>query len=346
MISPILFYGQPFILGFGIASILCFLFIKFFKIFPLSNKRKSKRHIHKNNISRFGGVTIITAFISTLLYNEYIFFDNIVWSLIVGGIVILFFGIIDDIKPLSWQTQIFSQVAIVLLIFIMGVRAEFITNPFGDVIWLVHDSTPIWSLLFMLIWMLVIMNAVNWSDGIDGLAGGIVLIAAVTLFVISLQPNVMQPPIAIITIILAGSVLGFLIFNLPPAKIFAGSSGAFFMGYAIALLAIAAGAKIGTTLLVLAVPLVDAIWVVWHRIRSGKSIFRSDKQHLHHRLLDRGWSVRQILMLYYSVTIFSAGIAIATQTIGKLIALIIFCIMIIIFFLFLSYDTNKKQNYI
>jgi UDP-GlcNAc:undecaprenyl-phosphate GlcNAc-1-phosphate transferase len=346
MISPILFYGQPFVLGFGIASVLCFLFIKLFKIFPLSNKRKSKRHIHKNNISRFGGVTIITAFISTLLYNEYIFFDNIVWSLIVGGIVILFFGIIDDIKPLSWQTQIFSQVAIVLLIFIMGVRTEFITNPFGDVIWLVHDSTPIWSLLFMLIWMLVIMNAVNWSDGIDGLAGGIVLIAAVTLFVISLQPNVMQPPIAIITIILAGSVLGFLIFNLPPAKIFAGSSGAFFMGYAIALLAIAAGAKIGTTLLVLAVPLVDAIWVVWHRIRSGKSIFRSDKQHLHHRLLDRGWSVRQILMLYYSVTIFSAGIAIATQTIGKLIALIIFCIMIIIFFLFLSYDTNKKQNYI
>jgi len=118
------------------------------------------------------------------------------------------------------------------------------------------------------------------------------------------------------------------------------------MGYAIALLAIAAGAKIGTALLVLAVPLVDAIWVVWHRVRNGESIFRSDKQHLHHRLLDRGWGVRQILMLYYSVTMFSAGIAIATQTIGKLIALIVFCIMIIVFFLFLSYDTNKKQNYI
>jgi UDP-GlcNAc:undecaprenyl-phosphate GlcNAc-1-phosphate transferase len=346
MISPILFYGQPFILGFGIASILCFLFIKTFQYLPIKDNRKNSRHIHKKNISRFGGLAIITAFILTLLWNEYIFFDHIVWSMIVGGVIILFFGIVDDIKPLSWQTQIFSQVAIVLLIFIMGVRTEFITNPFGGVIWLVTGDTSIWSLGFMLIWMLVIMNAVNWSDGIDGLAGGVVVIAAITLFIISLQPHVMQPPIAIMSIILAGSVLGFLIFNLPPAKIFAGSSGAFFMGYAIALLAIAAGAKIGTALLVLAVPLVDAIWVVWHRMRSGDSIFHSDKRHLHHRLLDRGWSVRQVLVLYYGVTIASACIAIATQTIGKLIALFVFCVMITVFFIVLSYGEKTKQNII
>ncbi len=342
MIASILFYGQPFLIGFGVASVLCLLFIFLFRIAPLRNNRVGARHIHKKNISRFGGLAIITAFILSLLWNEYLFFDHIVWAMIVGGLLILLFGIIDDLKPLSWQTQIFSQVSIILVVFIIGVRTEFITNPFGGVVWLVHDNMLIFSLLFMLVWMLVIMNAINWCDGIDGLAGGVVVIAALTLFIISLQPHVMQPPIAIMAIILVGSVAGFLIFNLPPAKIFAGSSGAFFMGYALSLMAIAAGAKIGTALLVLSVPLVDALWVVWHRARSGKSIFHGDKEHLHHRLLDRGWSVWQILFLYYGVTILSAIIAVTTQTTSKVIALIIFCSMIVLFFIALSYDGKKK----
>ena len=199
------------------------------------------------------------------------------------------------------------------------------------------------SLIFMLLWIGIIMNAINWSDGIDGLAGGIVFIAAITLFIISLQPHVAQPPIAIISIAFAGSIMGFLIFNLPPAKIFAGSSGSFFMGFIIALIAIGAGAKIGATLLVLAVPLIDAMWVVMERFRNGDSIFQGDKKHLHHRLLEYGWNTWSILALYYVITILCAILAIVTHDIGKFIAFIMFCGIILIAFAALSYKKRKVK---
>jgi len=262
--------------------------------------------------------------------------------MIVGGIMILILGVVDDIKIISWKSQIFAQVVVILLIFIIGVRIEFVTNPFGGVMWLIHDNIPLISLMFTLVWIGIIMNAINWCDGVDGLAGGVVVIAAITLFIISLQPHVAQPPIAIISIVFAGSVMGFLIFNLPPARIFAGSSGSFFMGFIIALIAIGAGAKIGATLLVLVVPLIDFVWVVGDRLHSGNSIFRGDKKHLHHRLLDRGWNTWSILILYYGITALSAVVAIATHDIGKLIALAIFCGIIFIFFVVLLYKKHES----
>ncbi len=343
MINPISFYGWPFLIGLSLVSILCFLFIQLQHNFILNDKRNSERHIHKRYISRFGGIAIISGFVITLILNKYLVFDHIVWSMLIGGIIILIFGVIDDIKVISWKSQIFIQIAVIILVFIIGVRIEFITNPFGGVVWLIHNNMSLFSLIFMLLWIGVIMNAINWSDGIDGLAGGIVFIAAITLFIISLQPHVAQPPIAIISIAFAGSIMGFLIFNLPPAKIFAGSSGSFFMGFIIALIAIGAGAKIGATLLVLAVPLIDAMWVVMERFRNGDSIFQGDKKHLHHRLLDYGWNTWSILALYYVITILCAIVAIVTHDIGKFIAFIMFCGIILIAFVALSYKKRKVK---
>lgn len=348
MIDPISFYGWPFFISLGSVSVLCYLLIRLQSVSALRDKRSGKRHIHKRRISRFGGIAIISGFIITLAINEHLVFDHIVWSMLVGGAVILIFGVIDDIRVMNWKSQIFAQIVVVLLVFIMGVRIEFVTNPFGGVVWLIYNNMPIISLIFTLVWIGIIMNAINWCDGIDGLVGGVVFIAAITLFIISLQPHVAQPPIAIISIVFAGSVAGFLIFNLPPARIFAGSSGSFFMGFIIALIAIAAGAKIGATLLVLAVPLIDAMWVVGDRFRSGNSIFHGDKKHLHHRLLDRGWSTLRILVLYYVITVLCAIVAIVTHDIGKFIALVIFCGIILIFFIVLSYKNghDKTVNYI
>ncbi len=343
MINPISFYGWPFLIGLSIVSTLCFLLIRLQHNFILHDKRNSERHIHKRYISRFGGIAIISGFAITLVLNKYLVFDHIVWSMLVGGVVILIFGVIDDIKVISWKSQIFIQIAVIILVFIIGVRIEFITNPFGGVIWLIYNNMSLLSLIFMLLWIGIIMNAINWSDGIDGLAGGIVFIAAITLFIISLQPHVAQPPIAIISIAFAGSIMGFLIFNLPPAKIFAGSSGSFFMGFIIALIAIGAGAKIGATLLVLAVPLIDAMWVVMERFRNGDSIFQGDKKHLHHRLLEYGWNTWSILALYYVITILCAILAIVTHDIGKFIAFIMFCGIILIAFAALSYKKKKSK---
>lgn len=334
--SLINLYGWPFLISLGVASILCYLIIQFQRNLVLYNKRKTKQYICKRQISRFGGVAIIISFVVTLVVNRYLVFDHIIWSMLVGGILILIFGVIDDIKVMSWKSQIFMQIAVIFLVFIMGVRIEFVTNPFGGVIWLIHNNVSLLSLLFMLVWIVMIMNVVNWCDGIDGLVGGVMFVASITLFVISLQPHVAQPPIAIISIVFAGSIMGFLIFNLPPARIFAGSSGSFFMGFIVAIIAIGAGAKIGTTLLVLAVPLIDAMWVIMERLRSGDSIFQGDKRHLHHRLLELGWNIWSVLSLYYVITILCAIVAVITHDIGKLIALIMFCGIILISFIILS----------
>lgn len=337
------FYVLPFLYSVFISVVISYGCIVLYKKLKLHDRRSGQRHIHKKNISRFGGVAIVTAFIVSLYINTALVFDDALWAIVIGSSAILFFGILDDLRPVSWKSQMFFQIALVLLTFICGVQISYISNPFGGVFWLITDNMPFFSILFMMVWMMFIMNAINWCDGIDGLASGVVLIAAITLFIIALEPQVMQPPIAIMSIILAGSVLGFLFFNFPPANIFAGSSGSFFMGYVIAILAIVAGAKIGATLLVLAVPLIDAVWVIINRMRRGSSIFNGDREHLHHRLLDLGWSVRKVLFLYYGVTIFCAIAAVMTQSINKLLVFVFLSIGIILFFILLSYERQEAR---
>ena len=339
-----LFYVKPFLVSLCISAILCYCIIIISYKWRFRDVRDEERHIHQRNISRFGGIAVIIAFVSTLYFNQYLIFDRLIWAMIIGSMLILFVGIIDDIKPLSWKSQLFFQVMLVLIVFIFGIRIEYITNPLGDVFWLINSDFVMLSFGFMLVWMIFVMNAINWSDGIDGLSGGVVCVSAFTLFIISLRPEVMQPPIAIISVVLAGSVFGFLIFNFPRAKIFVGSSGAFFMGFILALSAIAAGAKIGTTLLVLAVPLIDALWVIVRRVREGRSIFHGDREHAHHKLLERGWSVKKILLLYYGATILSAIAAVTTQSINKLMIFVVLCFVLITFFIIISYENKVPAN--
>lgn len=340
-----LFYVVPFVVSMSIAVVLCLIIIWVHKKIHINDPRTELRHVHgQRKVSRFGGSAIIAAFMITLFLNRYLVFDHMIWALICGGVMIFCIGIIDDLKPLSWKSQIFFQIALVLTVFIFGIRIISITNPFGGVFLLLDHGFVISSLLFMIIWMIYIMNAVNWADGIDGLSGGVAFIAACALFMIALEPYVNQPPIAIIAIAFAGSVAGFLVFNFPKAQIFAGSSGSFFMGFVIAILAIAAGAKIGTTLLVLGVPLLDSLWVIICRVRAGRSIFYGDQEHLHFKLLHRGWSVKKILFLYYGVTILCAIAAIFTQSVNKLIIFGILCFVVIVSFGFLSYGDRTQKS--
>jgi UDP-GlcNAc:undecaprenyl-phosphate GlcNAc-1-phosphate transferase len=335
-------YVSPFLSGLCASVFLCFCLVWLTRHFG-SFRQRENAYYHKSEVSRFGGVAMIIAFILALVWDSHLVFDRYVWSMVCGSALILIFGIIDDIKTFSWKTQIFFQIMIVLLVFIFGVRIIYISNPLGGVMWLTYGNVMIFSLAFLLVWVITIMNAINWIDGIDGLSGGVVSIAAITIFFLSLQPEVMQPPIAIISIAFCGVVVGFLTFNFPRAYIFAGSSGSFFMGYILAIMAIMAGAKIGTTLMVLAVPLVDAVWVIIYRLRKGQSIFVGDYNHLHHRLLSRGWGVRKILFLYYGITIMSAVTAILTRSLDKLVMLFCLCMMIITFFVILDYDKREKS---
>lgn len=328
-------YFIPFLTSFILSFLFCLFFLKFLKI--NFQNREEKRHIHQKKISRLGGMAIIFAFILTLFLDQNLILERNNFIVLGGILAILVFGLLDDFYELNWKIQLFFQILLILSIVRLGIKIEFITNPFGGIFYLNNFL----SFVFTILWILVIMNAVNWSDGIDGLAGGIIFLASWTLFFLSLRPDVNQPPLAISSIILAGSVLGFMVFNFPPAKIFAGSSGSFFMGFLVAVLAIFAGAKIGATLLVLVVPLTDSFFVVWQRWKNKQSFFQADNRHLHHHLLQLGWTHKKIAFFYYLITMIGSIIALFTQSISKFLALIIFSGVI---FLFCFFSNKLVEN--
>ncbi|EKE25470.1 MAG: undecaprenyl-phosphate alpha-N-acetylglucosaminyltransferase [uncultured bacterium] len=191
------------------------------------------------------------------------------------------------------------------------------------------------------------MNAMNWVDGMDGVSGVITLVAIITIFFLSLKPEVNQPPIGIVTAALAGSLVAFLIYNYNPARIMAGTSGSMFMGFILAVLAIFAGAKIATTLMVLAIPIIDALWVLGERIYLKKSIFEADQRHLHFRLLKIGWSVRKIFLFYFLTTSVIAVLALRMRSIGKIATMLIFALFLVLILLYLARKVsseNEKYN--
>jgi len=221
------------------------------------------------------------------------------------------------------------QISIALIMICMGLNVDYIANPFGGREFRLDQlQYPIFNIqysifgsLFVLIWIVGFMNVMNWLDGLDGLAGGVGFIGAVTLFFISISDVVNQPPLAIMAIALAGSVLGFLIFNMNPAKIIMGTSGSYFLGFMLSVLAIFSGGKIATALLIMGFPIIDSIWVMALRIKSGRSPFRGDASHLHYRLLERGWSEKKIVISVYVICSMFAAAAVLFQNVGKLISL-------------------------
>lgn len=334
-------YILPFLVSFLLSVILIFLFGYFGKKIKWQG-RNSKRHIKKNNVSRLGGAAIIISFVVALVLDKNLVFSSELCGFIIASGLILIFGIIDDVKELFWKFQLFFQIVVSVLVFIFGVRIYFITNPLtGGVLNLDSEWGVIFSIFLAIFWIILVMNAVNWIDGIDGLSGGISLIAVVTIFFLSLKPEVNQPPIAIITAALAGSVLGFLLFNFYPSRILAGTAGSMFMGFSLATLSIFSGAKIATSLLVLFVPIIDFFWVILLRIRQGRSVFLADNNHLHHRLLSLGWSQKKINGVFLGITALIAVVALNTSAMGKGVALLIFFIIMASSFLILN---RKVEN--
>lgn len=330
-------YLFPFLKAFLIAVVFIMILIFFSGKIKIKG-RNSFRHIHGKNTSRLGGVAVILAFFIAVLADKNLVISASLWSILIASSLILIIGLFDDFLELDWKIQLFLQIAIAVLIFILGVRVEFITNPFGGFIFLNLGKYLLPSLIFVIFWLLILINAMNWLDGIDGLSGGITFLGALTIFFLSLKPEVNQPPVGIITMALAGAVLGFLIFNFHPAKILAGTSGSMFMGFILGVLAIFAGTKIATALLIMAIPILDLLWVIGERIRSGSSIFSPDRRHLHYKLMELGWSQKRIAFFFCLVTLLIALIALNTRATGKLISIA----LVIIVMAGVLFSVNKK----
>ncbi|MBM4418384.1 MAG: undecaprenyl/decaprenyl-phosphate alpha-N-acetylglucosaminyl 1-phosphate transferase [Chloroflexi bacterium] len=215
-------------------------------------------------------------------------------GLIAGLFVVLPIAYLDDRLRLGWRAQLAGQVSAALLPMAFGLWMFDISLPWGPAY-----ALPLGlALPLTLFWVVGTINTMNWIDNTDGLAGGVALIAALILFVRAYGLD--QISVAGLTLALAGAAAAFLIFNFHPARVFMGTSGSMFFGYALALLAIIGGAKVATALMVLGLPILDTALVIVHRLVAGRSPFvGGDSAHLPHRLAGQGWSVRRIVLTIY-----------------------------------------------
>ena len=326
-------YLYPFIISCLISTGLIFIFLRYGKKFFPAYVRRDE----SNKTLRLGGVAIGLAFLLTILFSPNLVIDRLTETILFGSALILLFGLMDDWRERSWRWQIIIQLSVAVLVFLGGARILYISRPFfGGLIYWDSGWGLMWSFLVGTLWIVAIINALNWLDGIDGLTGGVTLISALTIFFLSLKPEVYQPPVAILSLALSGAILGFLFFNFPPAKIFVGTGGTFFLGFIIAVLAIFAGTKIATTCIILLMPIVDFVRVILTRLYCGQKPYLPDNRHFHFLLRRAGWSDRKIAVFFLGGTLLLAGLAFFTRPIGK--------ILTGIFFLICLFFTYRKIN--
>jgi UDP-GlcNAc:undecaprenyl-phosphate GlcNAc-1-phosphate transferase len=229
-------------------------------------------------------------------------------------------GLLDDAYQLRARWQLLTQLGVAAIPVLAGVMPTFLNNPVGP------GTIPLVSPFnagFTVVWILGMVNSMNFIDGLDGLSPGIALIAALTLGFISFTTTVGitgQPMVGILCVILAGALLGFLRWNFHPARIFIGTTGVMFVGYMLAILSILGAAKVAVALLVLGVPIIDTFWIIVRRLATGHSPFTPDRGHIHHRLLDLGLSHAQTVLVIYGICIVLAVLSIVLSTNQQLYA--------------------------
>lgn len=310
----------------------------------------TQRRFHKHPTPTLGGLAIYASFflVSFLvgIFSGFLLNGNIpiqellgIW---IGGAILMIGGYLDDRYRLPAKYSIVFPVMASLVIVTSGIRAVSVHNPLTNEIIIL---LPLVSGLVVFLWTMTMTYTTKLLDGMDGLVTGISAIAALVLFGLSLTPQVAQPQTAFLAICFAGSLLGFLILNFYPAKIFLGEGGSTFAGFMLAVLAIVSGGKIATALLVMGIPLLDMAWVVIQRLISGQSPFSGDRRHLHFQLTQIGFSEPQAVMLLYMLTGIFGVSALFLQSRGKLIALIIlFIVMLaIVASIFSAYKKNHES---
>ena len=197
----------------------------------------NERKIHKSPISRLGGIAIWSSTMLTFLFLvilSYYPYGSLLSGILLGGSLMFLLGLVDDVYNLDAKFKLIIQLSIATIVYLLGVKIDTIFNPFGGAIDLGMFSYPI-----TILWIVGISNAVNFIDGVDGLAGSVITVNSITLALIAVSTTPAQPITALIGFILAGSMLAFLTFNFNPAKIFMGDSGALFSGFLLATLSIA-----------------------------------------------------------------------------------------------------------
>jgi UDP-GlcNAc:undecaprenyl-phosphate GlcNAc-1-phosphate transferase len=268
---------------------------------------QSHRKIHTGPIPRLGGVAIATAFYvpiaglavyNTRVGDALIADGGLVTGLLGGGAIIALLGLYDDTRQASPRVKLAVQVGVALGLCALGFRIDRIDLPFVPMIDLGLLSWPI-----TVLWLVGVTNAVNLIDGLDGLAAGIALFGLAPMMVLSISKG--NIVLALVCCCLAGALLGFLPYNFHPARIFMGDTGSMFIGFVLAVVSVATAHKgrvavaMLTPILALGLPILDTLLAIARRAWFGQSLFVGDRQHIHHRLLDLGFSHRRTVLVMY-----------------------------------------------
>lgn len=308
-----------FILAFVVTFVTTPYTIKIAKKVGAVDIPKDERRMHKKSMPKFGGPAVIIGFLVSAIYLLIVLslehsinlfnvdqYGKKLLGFLLGILVIAVFCIVDDIKTIKPITKLIGQLLGAIIVVASGIRIEGITLPFFNF----PEIHQITSIIITLIWIIIVTNAINLIDGLDGLSSGISVISAVSLMIIFVLNGSSMVSVILITA-LAGALVGFLPFNFAPAKTFIGDTGSNFLGFALAIISILGSAKTYTAavivlpLIVLGLPIFDTMMAIIRRIIKGKSlkaVFKADKGHLHHRIVARGFSQKQAVLILYGIS--------------------------------------------
>jgi UDP-GlcNAc:undecaprenyl-phosphate/decaprenyl-phosphate GlcNAc-1-phosphate transferase len=322
----------------ALTASLCFIPLTIFVFKKMGwtidpKKNKHPAHVHKTPVPKGGGVAIFLAVALALLFVIKI--DKHVVAILIAMMITLIVGVWDDIKGSGPYRRIALNILAAGVVVASGIGISYLTNPFGGVIDLSFPRYSfevfgkmgeIWLLpdLFALIWIPFLMNAINWSSGVDGQVSGVMVVAAIAVGLLSLNysADITQWPVAVLAFSMAGAFLGLAFFSFYPQKIMPGYSATSLAGLLLGVMSILSTAKVGTLIMVLGIPVVDALYVMGRRVLSGKSPVWGDRGHLHHRLMDMGWGKRRIAVFYWLTALMLGTVALQVDASKKLLIML------------------------
>ena len=304
---------------------------------------KDDRRMHKEPVPRAGGLAIFAGFIVSYLIFGVI--NSEVRAILIGAVLIVLLGVADDVMNLKPLVKMAGQVAAALIPVLAGVQVQSLTNPFSDSGYL---HLGVWAIPLTVLWIVGITNAVNFIDGLDGLACGVSTIGILTMFTISVL--LAEVDVVVAMAALAGACIGFLPYNLNPAKIFMGDTGSMLLGFLLAsftvqgLFKFYAVISFAVPFLMLGLPIFDTTFAIIRRLAHGQSPMHADRGHVHHRLIDMGFDTKQSVAILYglSAVLGLSAVVMATSGEGKVIILAI--AVLLCFFIGMAITAREKKS--
>jgi len=343
----------------SITFLLTPLVIRFARRYGLVDDPKHRyhpAHTHKGIVPRAGGLALFLGAAAVIIWA--LPATPQIVGIIIGALILTVVGLLDDKSDVNPYVRLTTNVGVALLAVATGSTIPFITNPVtGGILDLTVWSIPISFAgveftaglphLFALVWIVWTMNIIGWSAGVDGQMPGYVAIAAIILGLLSLRYSIVDPNQAWVTtlsFIIAGAFLGFLPWNFYPQRIMPGYGGKTLAGFFLALLGILSFAKLGTALLVLGIPMLDAVATLIRRVGQKKSPVWADRGHLHHRLLDLGWSKPKIALFYWGVSAILGLVSLTVTSTLKVFTFVVVAVALTMFLVWVSYFTQFSRQ--